>query len=206
MILETIIVGPMEVNCYVLALNDGENCLIIDPGAEERKIKKIITSHNFKPECIINTHGHFDHIGCDDKFGVSVYAHKLDVPMLKSSTLNLSGLFSLPYQVSSEIIPLEDEDTVKTKDFELEVIHLPGHTPGGIALYVKKPHSNVIFTGDSLFYKSIGRTDLVDGNEEALINSIKEKLFCLPDDTIVYPGHGPSSTIGEEKSNNAFLR
>lgn len=190
MILETVIVGPMQVNCYILALQDNSGCLIIDPGAEEGKIRRILDTHSLKPELVINTHGHFDHIGCDDKFGVPVYVHKQDARMLLEPKLNLSGLFSLPFQVKSEIRAIEDKDLIDMAGIELEVIHLPGHTPGGIALFMKKPDSRVVFTGDSLFFQGIGRSDLEGGSEAFLVKSIKEKLFVLPDDTVIYPGTG----------------
>jgi glyoxylase-like metal-dependent hydrolase (beta-lactamase superfamily II) len=206
MILETIVVGPMQANCYILASDKNSDCLIIDPGADERKIRNVLEKYNLIVRFVINTHGHFDHIGCDDKFGVAVYAHKQDVMMLKKAELNFSGLFSMPYRVTSQILPLEDKDEVKTEDLELEVIHVPGHTPGGIALLIKKPKSRVVFTGDSLFCQGIGRTDFEGADEGLLLKSIKEKILTLPDDTVIYPGHGASSTIGEEKRNNPFLR
>ena len=115
--------------------------------------------------------------------------------------LNLSGLFALPYSVKSEIKTLVDGQIIELDDIELKVLHMPVHSPGGIALLMQKPITNIVFTGDSLFCHGIGRTDLAGGNESLLIRSIKEKLFTLNPETIIYPGHGPSSTIGEEKSN-----
>ena len=205
MILETVVVGPMQVNCYILASAQNSKCIIIDPGAEERKIRKVLEKHKLVPECVINTHGHFDHIGCDDAFGVPVYVHEEDKPLLEEPKLNMSGFFSLPYKVSSSIRVLRDKDRVKIQDMELEVIHVPGHTRGGIALLVKKPESGILITGDSLFCQGIGRTDLEGGDEGQLIRSIREKLTSLPDETKVYPGHGPSSTIGQEKLSNPYL-
>jgi len=206
MILETASVGPMEVNCYILASGKNRKAIIIDPGAELRKIKQILERYNLNPAFIINTHGHYDHIGCDDKFkGAPIYIHALDLPLLKDAQLNLSGQFGLPYEVKSEIKTLEEDEIIELEDLKLRVIHLPGHTPGGIALLMIEPQRKVVFTGDSLFYQGIGRTDLADGDESSLIKSIKEKLFILPDQTVVYPGHGPSSTIGAEKRDNPFL-
>lgn len=205
MILETIVVGPMQVNCYVLALPENSSAIIIDPGDQARKIKQVLDKYRLKPAFIVNTHGHYDHIGCDDKFGVPVYIHKDDLPLLRDSRLNLSGVFSLGYTVKSEIIKLEEGEIIKSDGIELEVMHIPGHTPGGISLLIKKPARKAVFTGDTLFCQGIGRSDLDGGNESLLIKSIKEKLLILSDDTVVYPGHGPSSTIGEEKKNNPFL-
>jgi hydroxyacylglutathione hydrolase len=202
MILETVCVGMMQVNCYILASGGNSPAIIIDPGSEAPKIKGVLAKHGLRPAFVINTHGHYDHIGCDDKFGVPVYAHSKDLPLLEDSRLNLSGMFAFSYRVNSEIIrTLEDKERIKLDDIELEVMHIPGHTPGGIALSLKKPKDKIVFTGDSLFCRGIGRTDLAGGNEGLLIRAIRERLFILPNDTFIYPGHGPSSTIGEEKKN-----
>jgi glyoxylase-like metal-dependent hydrolase (beta-lactamase superfamily II) len=205
MILETICVGPMQVNCYILASGENSPAIIIDPGDEERKIRQVLDKHRLKPAFIINTHGHYDHIGCDNKFAVPVYIHSQDAPALKDPQLNLSGFFARAFQVKSEIREVGEGDFIGLDDIQLKVMHIPGHTTGGIALLLTKPANKIVFTGDTLFCRSIGRSDLSGGNEVLLIRSIKEKLFTLSDDTVVYPGHGPSSNIGEEKKNNPFL-
>ena len=205
MILETALLGPLEANCYILAAKAGASATIIDPGAEERKIRKILEKHSLKPGVVINTHGHYDHIGADDKFGVPIYIHVLDAAMLHDPMQNLSGLFSLPSQVSSKVVTVEEGAVIELEGVSLKVIHIPGHTPGGMALYLKKPKSGILFTGDNLFAQGIGRSDLPGGDEAALLKAIKEKLFILPDETIVYPGHGPQTTIGQEKASNPFL-
>lgn len=205
MILETICVGPMLVNCYILAAKNNSPAIIIDPGEEVKKINEVLTRHKLKPAFIINTHGHYDHIGCDDKFDVPIYIHSQDLILLKNPDLNLSNLFAKQFQVKSKIKTVEDGDIIKLDDIQLKVIHLPGHTPGGIALLMQKPTNKIIFTGDSLFFQGIGRSDLAGGNEALLIKSIRDKLLKLSDDTVVYPGHGPSSTIARERRNNPFL-
>ena len=205
MILERVVVGMMEVNCYVLAREKTGRAMIIDPGDEIRKIKKVLDTNGLEPAFIINTHGHIDHIGCDNDFQVPVYVHRLDAPLLKKAELNLSTFFMTPFGVNADINVLEDKQTIILDDICLEVLHIPGHTPGGIALLMKTPANNIVFTGDSLFNLSVGRTDFPGGDTDTLIRSIKEKLLVLPDDTIVYPGHGPRSTIGEERKNNPFL-
>ena len=205
MILETISVGPMQVNCYILASGEDSQALIIDPGGEGRKIKLVLDKHKLKPAFIINTHGHYDHIGSDNEFGVPIYIHSKDLALLEDPQLNLSGLFALPYRVKSEIRILEDNQNIELQDLQLKVLHVPGHTPGGIALLMIKPTDKIVFTGDSLFCQGIGRSDLSGGDEFLLKKAIKEKLLTLADDTVIYPGHGPSSTIGEEKKNNSFL-
>lgn len=206
MILATVCVGPMEVNCYILASGENSSAIIIDPGAEAHKIKKILGNYGLSPAFIINTHGHYDHIGSDDEFSVPVYAHRKELPLLKDPKRNLSSFFALPYNVKTGIRLLEDGSTLELGDIQLKVMHMPGHSPGGIALAMEKPSDKIVFTGDSLFRHGIGRSDLEGGNEALLIQSIKEKLLVLANDTLVYPGHGPSSTIGEEKINNLYLK
>ncbi|MFH1888615.1 MAG: MBL fold metallo-hydrolase [Candidatus Omnitrophota bacterium] len=205
MILETLCLGPMQVNCYIVASSPGEGAVIIDPGYEKEKIDRALKKYSLKPTLIINTHGHIDHIGCDDKFGVPVYIHQEDSALLENPALNLSASLASPFSVKSDIKTLEDKDIIDSGQIRLEVIHVPGHTPGGIALLMKKPEDKVLFTGDSLFYHGVGRTDFTGASESLLIKSIKERLLKLSDDILVYPGHGPSSTIGEERKNNPFL-
>lgn len=205
MILETIIVGPMQVNCYILAEDTGAQAIIIDPGDEPAKIKKVLKQYKLTPAFIINTHGHIDHIGCDNEFGVPVYVHRLDVALLEDAALNLSTFLSKAFSVTAKIIPLEDKQSIVLGNLEFEVIHLPGHSPGGMAVFLKRPESKIVFTGDSLFCGSVGRTDFPGGDGELLVESIKEKLLKFPDDTLIYPGHGPSSSIGQEKKDNYFL-
>lgn len=205
MILETVVVGPMEVNCYIVAEAPRSKAVIIDPGDDEPAIRSALARHGLVPEIIINTHGHIDHIGCDDKFKIPVYVHRQDLALLKDPRLNLSAYLSEEMSVKSDIHVLEDAQEIAAAGLLMQVIHLPGHTPGGIALLMKKPQGKVIFTGDSLFYHSIGRSDGPGGDPFLLIRSIKEKLLGLAPDTIVYPGHGPSSTIGQEKQENEYL-
>lgn len=206
MIFETVCVGQLQVNCYILASRENASAIIIDPGADEAKIKKVLNKYKLKPAFIINTHGHFDHIGCDDDFGVAVYAYIDEIKLLTNPARNLSGLLSGAYSVRSKIIPLKEGEIVELDDIALEVIHTPGHTLGGISLLMKKPKTDMLFTGDSLFYQSIGRTDFSGADETMLLNSVKNKLLTLPDNTIIYPGHGPISTIGREKKSNPYLK
>jgi len=205
MILEAVTVGAMQVNCYVLAEAAGRDAVIIDPGADARKIKKVLDTYRLTPRAVINTHGHYDHIGADNEFGVEVYVHSDDERMLKAPSLNLSALFAMPFKVTVPITIVNDRQMLSLGDIELQVLHIPGHTPGGMALLLKKPKGTIVFTGDTLFHHSIGRSDLSGGSGDKLIHAIKEKLLVLPDETKVYPGHGPSSTIGEERSHNEFL-
>jgi glyoxylase-like metal-dependent hydrolase (beta-lactamase superfamily II) len=206
MILETVVVGPMQVNCYILAAGEDSEAIIIDPGAEEHKIRRILERYALSPVFVLNTHGHYDHIGCDDKFSLPVYVHRKDALLLREPQMNLSSLFALPYRVTSPILLLEDNAIVSCQGLELRVLHVPGHTPGGVAFYLIKPKRHIVFSGDSLFCQGIGRTDFPGADEALLVRGIKERLLSLSDDTIVYPGHGQPSTIGEEKASNPFLR
>lgn len=205
MILETVCVGQMQVNCYILATKSGSACIIIDPGDEENKIRRVLEKHRLKPRLIINTHAHIDHIGCDDKFDVPTYIHQEDLALLKDPQLNLSNFLTSSYSIKSNIKTLKDKEIIELDGIQLEVIHTPGHTPGGICLLMKKPDNKILFTGDSLFCQGIGRTDFPSADEGLLIKSIKDKLLKLADDVVIYPGHGASSTIGEERRNNPFL-
>lgn len=204
MILEGVSVGPVETNCYILASAPQSNAIIIDPGADENKIRKVLGKHRLKPAFIINTHGHFDHIGCDDKFGVPILIHRDDLKLLKDPKLNFSSFFAVSYRVENEIKILGDNETIELDGIILQVIHTPGHTPGSISLLMKGPEKKILFSGDTLFCQGVGRTDLPGADESALIKSIKERLFVLDQDTVIYPGHGPASTIKEEKSNSFY--
>jgi len=205
MILETVCVGPFQVNCYVLASRSKSQAIIIDPGYDVDTIKRILNKHKLKPAFIINTHGHYDHIACDDEFGVPVYIHGRDSALLKDPELNLSNFLISSYSVKSEVKILEDKENIELDQIRLEVMHTPGHTPGGICLLMHKPTNKILFSGDTLFCQGIGRTDFPGADAGLLIKSIKDKLLPLADDTIIYPGHGPSSTIGKEKRENPFL-
>jgi hydroxyacylglutathione hydrolase len=202
MFLKKIIVGDLEENCYLLADEKTRNAAIIDPGDDYARISKVIEENSLKPQFIINTHGHADHIGADDKFNLPVYIHKLDVPCLDEPGRNLSYLTGAPFSLSvKKVKPLENGQVIKLDSLSLEIIHTPGHTPGGICIKV----DNVVFTGDTLFFGGVGRTDFPGASAQQLIASIRDRLLNLAGDTAIYPGHGPSSTIGNEKRRNPFL-
>jgi glyoxylase-like metal-dependent hydrolase (beta-lactamase superfamily II) len=204
-ILEKICVGPFQTNCYILGLSLSKKAIIIDPGAEAKKIKKILNNKKLTPVFIINTHGHLDHIAADGEFGLPIYIHTQDAALLKDPQLNLSSLFSSPLTVNSDINLVEDNQDISLDQITLKVIHTPGHTPGGICLKLLNPKNKILFSGDTLFYSGLGRTDFPGSSQRQLVKSIKEKLFILDSDTVVYPGHGPQTTIGQEKGNNHFL-
>ena len=158
----------MGVNCYILASKEKSQAIIIDPGEESERIKQALDKYRLKPAFIINTHGHYDHIGADDKFGIPVYIHKDDSIFLKNARLNLSVFFSIAYNVESKIKILQDNEIIEFGNIQLKVLHIPGHTPGGIALHMVKPTSKIVFTGDTLFCQGIGRADFGGGREAPL--------------------------------------
>jgi len=201
MFIEMLVTGLMEANCYIVGDESTGEVFIIDPGGDYRRIKNLIVRNNLKPVAVINTHGHGDHIGADASFKLPIWIHRLDADFLLDPSKNLSGVFGFLLKTKPADRLLEDGDILDIGRYKLEVIHTPGHTPGSICL----KGDGVVFTGDTLFCNSIGRTDFEHGSYTDIIDSIKNRLFTLDDDYIIYPGHGPKSTIGEEKANNPFL-
>ncbi|MCX7927994.1 MAG: MBL fold metallo-hydrolase [Candidatus Omnitrophica bacterium] len=204
MILETVVVGPLQVNCYILAKEEGKPAIIIDPGAEPDKIKKVLANRHLTAGLVVNTHGHFDHIGADDAFGVPVAVGKEDAFMLLDAAQNFSLGFASPVTVRGTIRKLHDGQLIEIYGISLRVLHIPGHTPGGIALVLEATEPKICFSGDSLFYESIGRTDL-GGDEGTLLDAVRNKILILPKNTLIYPGHGPSTTVGHELRYNPFF-
>ncbi|MFH1045412.1 MAG: MBL fold metallo-hydrolase [Candidatus Omnitrophota bacterium] len=201
MILEKIVVGPMQVNCYIVGCARTQEALVIDPGDEPEKIKRALKKHALKAIQVLNTHGHIDHIGQDTAFGVGIAIHRLDADFLNNPQLNLSTLVGINFTPLKPAVLFEDGQKVAVGDITLEVVHTPGHTPGSICLYME----GICFTGDTLFAQGVGRTDFSYSSEKALLLSIRKRLMTLPDETVIYPGHGSASTIGIEKKSNPFL-
>ncbi|MEK7822023.1 MAG: MBL fold metallo-hydrolase [Planctomycetota bacterium] len=214
--IETLIVGPLDVGCYILANEDNE-AVIIDPGGDADEIIKFIKGHKLQPRYLINTHGHGDHIGANKELKalfpeLKICIHEEDKEALTNPFKNLSalgGFQSKDYILRSPPadVTLKEGDRITLGKIRLEVLHTPGHTPGGICLLGRSEDDkpDVLFSGDSLFQGSIGRTDFPGGNQQDLVKSLREKVLTLKEDTIVYPGHGPSTTIGYEKVNNPYL-
>ena len=193
--------GPLAVNSYLLADKSTKDACLIDPGADHGRIKAYIAKSGFSLKFIINTHGHGDHIGSNGNFNVPIYIHRLDKDFLTDPGKNMSRVFFFCIRSPEASRLLEDGDRIDLGKIRLIVMHTPGHTPGSISLSA----GGIVFTGDTLFNMSVGRTDFDYGDERALFDSIKNRLFTLPDDTVIYPGHGDPSTIGEEKRSNPFL-
>ncbi len=209
---EQFVFNPFAENTYVVYDEESKACVIIDPGCssagEENELFGFIDSHRLKPILAINTHGHIDHIignaAVKKRYGIEVAAH----PNVKSDFLRShrqAQMFGMQFDSDCELpdSDLEDGETIKVGESTLEVISTPGHAIGSISLYAEI--EGWVFTGDALFCRSIGRTDLPGGNYEQLRTSIIERLFHLPDDTEVYSGHGESTTIFDERRYNMFL-
>ena len=183
-------VGPIHANCYIVGCKETREAVVIDPGGEVPRIVSELVKRNLTVRTILNTHGHWDHTGGNDELRKITRAplmiHPGDAPQLNQPP----DAF------------LEEGQEVRFGTFCLRVIHTPGHSPGGVCL----SGAGVVFTGDTLFAGSIGRTDLAGGDYGTLIQGVRRKLFCLGDEVRVYPGHGPSSTIGKEKAQNPFFQ
>jgi len=208
--IDCLILGEYQTNCYMLRESDSaEDCLIIDAGLGEIKLIDFLKKHKLNPIALILTHGHIDHIAAVTALRehypkIRVYIHELDAEMLTQPEHNLSALTGAIFSAGQADSLVQDKSVIEQAGLKLEVLHTPGHTPGGICLYSKD--EGIVFTNDSLFADSIGRTDFPGGSTAKLLKSIREKLFTLPEETVVYPGHGPATTIGHEKAHNQFFR
>lgn len=204
-------VNPFQENSYVL-YDDSSACAIVDPGFsnshERSALQSFIAEHNLRPKLLLNTHCHIDHILANrfvaDEYDLELHIHPKEAPLLEAAA-NYAHLYNLDYDPSpAPQTDLEEGKSVSFGNTELEVLHIPGHAPGHV-IFVHRP-SHTIVAGDVIFDGSIGRTDLPGGNHEDLINSIRTKLFALPDDYKIYCGHGPETSVGKEKATNPFFQ
>lgn len=205
--IKTMSLGPIQTNAYIIS-NDKKECIIVDPGDEGRRVNRYIRENELKPLAILLTHAHFDHIGAVDDvrqaWNIPVYVHEYEQEWLGNPKYNGSAFFGLPPVVMKDADEvMKEEMTLTIGDFVLDVLHTPGHSPGSVTYYLKE--ANAIFSGDILFYSGVGRTDLPGGSFDTLQESIQDKLYVLPEETIVYNGHGPETTIGFEKMNNPYV-
>ena len=205
--IEIFVTGIISTNCYIVSNEETKEAVIVDPANLSRKMETYILEEGLKIRAVLLTHAHFDHImGLDkvmESYGkMPVYVEESDLPLLNHAELNESMVYTNGYCYSGGDV-IHDKDVLSLIGYDFEVIHTPGHTQGGVCYYVA--NENVLFSGDTLFHGSVGRSDFATSSTSALIRSIKEKLFLLPDETIVYPGHMGATTIGYEKVNNPFL-
>lgn len=207
--LEMFTVGPLQENCYLLFDSVRGQAVLVDPGEEAPMLLRALASRQLKLMAIWLTHAHFDHIGAiadlQDAVGeIAVYLHP-DDRMIFDNAYKAAQLWDIPFrQPKCETLDVADGQMLMLADTKVHCLFTPGHAPGHIAFYV--PAEGFVLSGDALFRGGIGRTDLVMGNHTQLLASIRTKLFTLPDETLVYPGHGPKTTIGFEKLTNPFLQ
>lgn len=203
--------NPVAENMYIL-LNEVKEAIIIDPGCyfseEKEKVKSFVESNGIKPVQLLNTHCHLDHVLGNkwvyETYGLELFLHPNEEQVLNAAP-QYAQMWAMPFEnYQGPLHFLEKDDIIKSGDNELKVLLAPGHSPGSICFYSEQ--QKFLIGGDVLFKNSIGRTDLPGGNHQVLIESIRQQLFILPDDVIVYPGHGENTTVGYEKKNNPFLQ
>lgn len=204
--IEKFVIGMMGTNCYLVTREETKQAVVIDPAACPPYLVSHIKREGLKVEAILLTHGHFDHImGIDEmrkEFPVPVYAHESEKETLTDPSLNLSAHYSEGYTFRDAVC-LKDGQVLEVAGFSFKVLHTPGHTPGGVCYYEEK--EKVLFSGDTLFQNSVGRTDFPNSSTSDLVRSVREKLMCLPDDVHVYPGHMGETEIGYERKHNPFI-
>ena len=206
MIVKMLPVGPLQANCYIAGCEKTRQAVVIDPGDEAQRILRAIQDLGLTATAILLTHAHFDHMAAADDLaqatGLPVAVHPDDLPLLKDG--GGAALFGLPpVPTPSQVTSLATDQEIAIGEITLRVLHTPGHSPGHVCFH--QPAERIVFDGDVLFASGIGRTDLPGCSHEALMRSINEQLMTLPDDTTVYPGHGPATTIGHERATNPWL-
>ncbi len=210
MILETLAVGPLQCNCSILGCEETGEAIVIDPGYEADRISSLLEKYKLKPKYLVHTHAHFDHLGATDplyqKSKADVCLHPEDLFLYENVAMQC-GLFGFPTLTVPKLTQhLKEGDQLCFGKHKLQVIHTPGHTPGSVTFHLEKEGSPWLFTGDTLFLQSIGRTDLWGGDYSTIIKSIQNKILPFQEETIVFPGHGPQTTVGQEKDSNPFLQ
>ena len=205
--IDRFVIGPVGTNCYIVRNEDTDECFVTDPAACPPELVGHIRKEGLNVKAVLLTHGHFDHImGIDGflkEYSVPVYVHEDDLKMMEDPQWNQSAIYTAGYTFAGAA-PLRDGQTLSLAGYDFQVLHTPGHTPGGCCYYVKS--EGVLFSGDTLFQRSVGRTDFEGSSTKDLIRGIREKLMVLPDDTHVYPGHMGETLIGYEKRENPFIQ
>lgn len=227
MLLTAFPAGPLQANCYFVAAEAGSECAIVDPGMDSMEgIRAVVAEHGLRPAAVLITHGHFDHMWCAQdvaaEFGCPVWIHPDDRHLLSDPMAAISGQSAAMLRAQFADIEMPDfaepadvRDAVDGAVIEIDgvrltVDHTPGHTPGTVMYRADydgpEPVSQIAFTGDFLFFGSIGRTDLTGGNHDAMLDSLRQKVLTLPDDVVILPGHGQQSSIAQERATNPYLQ
>jgi glyoxylase-like metal-dependent hydrolase (beta-lactamase superfamily II) len=205
MIIQKLAVGPIMANCFIVGCKETHEAAVIDPGDEADRILLALAQAKLTVKQIINTHGHFDHVGANKRMkaatGAPILIHALDAPMLSMLSRSAAAWGMSAEDSPSPDRTIDEGDEIRVGLLRLQVIHTPGHTPGGVSLIA----DGYVFVGDTLFAGSVGRTDFPGGDFDTLKSSIQKKLFALGDEVRVFTGHGPETTIGEEKRYNPFV-
>ncbi len=206
--IDTIVLGAYQTNSYVLRSDDSASeCLVVDTELTANDLTAFLQNEQLTPRALILTHGHADHIGGVPELrsvwpGFLIYAHQMEAQVLSDPSVNLSMMTGEPLTLDSGISHVVQDEIIDEVGIKLKVLHTPGHTQGGMSLFCEE--EGVVFAGDTLFAESVGRTDFPGGSQVTLVQSIRNQLFTLPEDTTVFPGHGPSTTIGHEKQHNPY--
>lgn len=204
--IEQYVVGLIQTNCYFAINEDTKELFIVDPGAEADRIITMIKEKGLKPVAVILTHGHFDHASGAEKiakeFDIQIIAHEAEKETLENPSINMCGMLRGNESYYADYY-VKDGEVLHLAGFDVKVLHTPGHTKGGCCYYIET--EKTVFSGDTLFCESVGRSDFPGGSASVLVRSIEEKLMPMPEDTKVYPGHNEITTIGWEKMNNPFL-
>jgi len=208
MIHEMFAVGPLACNCSIFGDETTREAMVVDPGDDIQEILRLVAHHGLTVTSIVITHGHIDHVGAAAALkkatGAPVYLNEHDYPTYSQIEMQAMWLGLDPPEFADVDVPARDGDVIRVGPVEFTVLHTPGHTPGSIGLWI--PAEKKLIAGDTLFAGSIGRTDLPGGSYEKIMDSLKGRVLALPDETVVIPGHGPVTTIGEERESNPFLK
>lgn len=205
--IERFAIGSMGTNCYFIKNEETKELILVDPAICPKELVEYVKKNGYTPRAILLTHGHFDHVmgidGWVQEYDIPVYLQEEEKEVLARPEWNLSSAFGPSYHYQA-VCTLKDGEQINLAGYEIKVLHTPGHTQGGCCYYI--PAESVVISGDTLFYRSVGRSDFPTGDTLTLMRSIQEKLFTLPEDVIVYPGHGDATCIGDEKKNNPFVK
>ena len=200
------VVGAIATNCYIVSDENTKKAFIVDPGGDADRIKQKVEELELKVGAILLTHGHFDHVMAVDTlrdcFGAKVYLGEEEKVLIENAQQNVSAMFGKPMTTTADVF-VKDGEILNIAGFDIQVLATPGHTKGGVCYYLKA--QDVAFSGDTIFQCSVGRTDFPGGSQSQLSRSIREKLFVLPDDTQLFPGHGDSTVVSYEKKYNPFV-